>query len=108
MLHPILNFIVMFSKSPNKVIFAHLHRTENDVKVQPHLAYDVSDLAQMVQMGKPISTTSAENMYYDGSSDVSFNLPLDKQRGVDLNDMFQAAASARKKLSKIDVKLKSK
>ena len=91
----------MFSKSPKPVKFARCVRTDDDAIVNPHLAYDLSTLDEMRRQGRPISIPNAENLYYDGSEDCSFNLPLDSQRGVDINDMWNRAKSIGKKLSKL-------
>lgn len=91
----------MFSQKPNKWKFARVIRKDTDIVVNPHLAYDLTDMDEMRRQGKPISITNAESMYYEGSETCSFDIPLDLQRGVDINDMWNRAKSVNKTLSKL-------
>lgn len=93
----------MFSTKPNKWKLAKCKRKENDSIVNPHLAFDLRDLEEMRRQGKPISVQNAESMYYEGSTDCSFDLPLDSQRGVDINDMWNHSKSVNNRLSKLGI-----
>lgn len=94
----------MLSKSPSKIRFSKTVLSSDEVVVSPHLAYDVSEVAQMVEMGKSISHVQVESQYYDGSVDCSFDVPLERQRGIDINDAYQLAQSSSKKVSKSKLK----
>lgn len=91
----------MFSDKPKKLKVAVAVRRENDVILNPHLAYDLRDLDALRRQGKPISVQNAESLYYDGSETCSFDLPLDSRRGVDINDMWNRSKDVRKTLSKL-------
>lgn len=97
----------MFAFNPKPVKFAETHLKDFEELVRPNLAYDVSHLEELRQKGIPISAPNMDQ-YYDGSPDVTFDLPLDRRRGVDLNDLYQAAETGKKKVSKTQLKLKSK
>lgn len=94
----------MLSKSPSNIVFASGVRLSSDQPVKPHLAMDVSDVAKMVQMGKPIKTSVNDNMFYDGDNDKSFDVPLERRRGLDINDVYQMEQDSKKKVSKSKLK----
>lgn len=93
----------MFAQNPKSVKFAKCVRKEYEPEVNGHLAYSLSEINHMVQQGKPISLSNAENMYYDGSEQCTFDLPLDQRRGVDINDMWQHSKDVKKTMSKLGV-----
>lgn len=80
----------MFAHAPKPIRFAKTRLLEYEEPVNPHLAYDLSQLDELRKQGKPISQSNVESLYYDGDVNVSFDLPLDQQRGVDINDMWTA------------------
>lgn len=94
----------MFKDNPRPVKFARTSLKDTESDVQPYLAYDLSDLDELRKQGRPISGPNIEAMYYDGSPDASFNLPLDQQRGVDINDMWNAVQDGKRKMSKAGVR----
>lgn len=89
----------MFAKNPNKLRFAKTKLTEDEVPVRPFLAYDLRDLDQLRRQGTPLSSTSVENMYYDGIENPSFDVPFEQQRGVDINDVWNAAQDGLRRVS---------
>lgn len=94
----------MFAKSPVKPRFASAKRQSHEPVVGSNLAYDLSDLDYLRRQGKPISPANVEGMYYDGETNVSADLPLDRMRGVDINDMWNAAQDAQKRLTKAGIR----
>lgn len=101
----------MLSKIPKSVKFAKCVRTDDDAVTVPNLAYDLSKLDQMRRNGEPISITNVANNYYDGSETCTFDVPLDMQRGVDINDMWNEhqqhkSVMSKLKISKVDVATK--
>lgn len=94
----------MFTGKQNKLVVARCVRRDTDPDMNPHLAYDLSDLDLLRRQGKPISVQNADGLYYDGSEDCSFNLPLDQQRGVDINDLWERSQRVNRKLSKLGLK----
>lgn len=93
----------MFKNNPPAVRFARLETKETDVPVASHAAYDLKDLDDMRRRGVPISTTQHESQYYDGSTDATFDIPLDQLRGVDINDVWNETKRVKGKLSKAKV-----
>lgn len=91
----------MFATKPKPFKFAVCKAKAHDVVVNPHLAFDLADLDQMRRQGKPISVTNAESLYYDGSESCTFDLPMDMQRGVDINDMWNRSRDVHSRLSKL-------
>lgn len=98
----------MLSKKPNRVNFTRTGLRSTDVAVAPALAYDVRDVADLVKMGKPISLVNASTAFYDGDSSDDMSVPLDRQRGVDLNMMYQESKESKRKIGKFNLKNKEK
>lgn len=69
----------------------------------PALALTPAQMDDMRKRGQSISTQNLDNMYYDGSVNNSFDLPLDQIRGVDINDVWNASKESGKKLRKSTV-----
>lgn len=66
-------------------------RTVNNLAVTP------SDMHRMVERGIPVSPTN-DAMFFDGTPNVTFELPLEDARGVDVNDIWNAQQDARRKI----------
>lgn len=94
----------MLSKDIKPLKVAVCKRKETDPILNPHLAHDLADLDALRRQGKPISIANAESLYYDGSENCSFDLPLDMQRGVDINMMWERSQSVHKAMSKLGAK----
>lgn len=94
----------MFAKKNKPIKFATLKTRETDPQIVPHAAFDLADLDQMRKQGVGISTSNAENLYYDGDVNCSFDVPLDMQRGVDINDLWNADQSTRRRMSKAQLR----
>lgn len=93
----------MLSKSPKPLRVARCVRRDSDPLMNPHLAFDLADLDALRRQGKPINIANADSLYYDGSENCSFNLPLDRQRGVDINTMWERSKTVSKTMSKLGV-----
>lgn len=94
----------MFARIPKPVKFAKLVTRDTDPVLVQHAAFDLSDLDEMRKQGVGISTSNAENLYYDGSVDCSFDVPLDMQRGVDINDLWNEAQTVKRRMSKAQLR----
>lgn len=91
----------MFAKKSNKLRLYNTFVRDDEVKVIPDLAYDLHDLDELRQQGKPISLQNAASLYYDGQTDLTTPIvPLDRQRGVDINDVWNASLDGERQLSK--------
>lgn len=91
----------MFAMKPAKFKFAKTHLKSTESPVIPHLAYDLADVDELVASGKPISNQNVEGLYYDGAENPSFNMPLERMRGVDINDAWNAMMDSKKRISKL-------
>nr|QPB07437.1 MAG: hypothetical protein [Microvirus sp.] len=80
--------IVSRSFSPSDEPF---ESTVNNLAVTP------SDMHRMVERGIPVSPSN-DAMFFDGTPNVTFELPLEDARGVDVNDIWNAQQDARRKI----------
>lgn len=84
----------------NRKHFARPRRHEGEAVVQNDLAYTPTQMMQMAEQGIAISNQSVNaDMFFDGVpvNESTFNLPLERLRGVDVADCWQANESIRKK-----------
>ncbi|MBR1798297.1 MAG: hypothetical protein IJ761_00145 [Bacteroidales bacterium] len=72
----------------------------DDVIVQNNLAVTPSDMANMVAQGIPVSPTNLGMTYDEGYSNVDFDIPLDRKRGVDMAMLYEAQQAIKSKLRK--------
>lgn len=83
--------------------FSRPRRHEGEAVVQNDLAYTPTQMMQMAEKGIAVSnqSVSADN-FFDGVpvNESTFNLPLERLRGVDVADCWQAEQSVRKKAKK--------
>lgn len=84
------------------------HLNKDEKPVQNGLALTPADLARMTANGIPISTQNLETMYSEGSLELTYDVPLDQQRGIDAADLFQAAETAKKNLKRAKNKMAAK
>lgn len=82
--------------------FARPRRIEGENIVQNNLAYTPSQMMELAERGIPISNqmVSPDNFFDGVSEGLSFELPLDRRRGVDVADCWQAEQSIKKKAKK--------
>lgn len=64
--------------------------------VQQNLAVTPAQMMSLTEKGIAISTQTLQ--YDEGSLNPSNIVPIDARRGVDVNDVWQASETARKKL----------
>ena len=94
----------MFARKPANIRFARTKLKSTESKVQPHLAYDLRDVDALVAQGKSVSNQNVEGMYYDGEQNISFNMPQDRMRGVDINDAWNAMMDGKRRVSRAGVR----
>lgn len=67
--------------------------------VKSRLAMTPRQMDQARQAGQPISTNSLpDHMFDDGYVGVKLEIPLDRQRGVDVAEIWQKSKSIEKKI----------
>lgn len=82
-------------------IFANPKRHEGEAVVQNDLAVTPTRMYEMMQQGIPISTQNlSDEMFYDGDTNPSFDLPLDMQRGIDVADCWEASMDIKSRAKK--------
>lgn len=69
---------------------------------QNGLAYTPAQMMAAADMGVPISTHNLpDNLFFDGvQGDLSFDIPIDMKRGVDIADCWESSRTAKKKAKK--------
>lgn len=91
--------------------FAQPRRQENETVVQNCLSYTPSQMLSMTEQGIAVSSQNQNpDLFFDGvpMNEGTFDVPLYKQRGIDVADCWQAETSIKKKAKdglKKDIKL---
>lgn len=78
-------------------------RKENELPVYGNLTVTPSEMLRMTEQGIPIS---AQNMAYkptDGESNPSWDLPLDRLRGVDPAQMWETQQNIKERAKRAHV-----
>lgn len=55
-------------------------------------------MMKLTAQGIPVSPQNVGAAYSDGSQSISFKVPLDQRRGVDVADLWEAQIDAKKKI----------
>ena len=88
----------MFSRIRQSKQARTCHVLDNGfTKVVPGLAVTPSQMARMTAQGIPISSQLAEN-FVDGTSNPSFDIPIEQRRGIDVVQVWEAQKDARLKI----------
>lgn len=77
---------VVTSSSPNCV-------------VKQGLSMSPSDVASMAQRGLAVSSQIDESLFYDGDSSPEIHVPLERLRGIDIAQAWEASQDAKKKFA---------
>lgn len=76
-------------------------RAVDELPVQSGLAVTPAQMLEMASQGIPISSVGAEFMYDDGQRTVDFEPPLERQRRVEIGDLWESQMDIRKKARKL-------
>lgn len=76
--------------------FAKTRRVDTDRIVQPNLSITPSQMAQMVAEGRAVSAMAMSEIQND--SEFIDELPVDRMRGMDIADAWNASLDAQDKL----------
>lgn len=80
--------------------FAICKRSRQDQPVQNGLALTPAQMMKMAEKGVPISAQMAPNDEFDlGQDTKNCFLPLERTRGIDISDLWNAEKSAKHKMS---------
>ena len=64
---------------------------------KPGLAYSPAKMMELAERGIPVSSQSV-GTFFDGVVTPTWEVPLERARGVDIADVWQAQAESRHKL----------
>lgn len=79
--------------------FAHCVSSGSDPITQPGLAITPADALRLTERGIPVSAVNASE-FYDGDPNPSWTVPLERSRGVDPADAWEAQQTSRKRIRK--------
>lgn len=82
--------------------FNNYRPINSDLTVRNGLAVTPSQMADMTRRGISISTANLD--FLEGSLNPSSEVPVEQARGVDVNDVWQASQTAKKKLKAAHVR----
>lgn len=66
--------------------------------VRSGLSYTVSEMAAAAASGRPVSLNNCALTPSQGQVNPSWDVPLERKRGVDIADIYQAQQAARNKV----------
>ncbi len=73
--------------------------------VAQNLSIPPQQMLEMTRQGVAISPQNVNpNSFFDGTEQLSFDVPLDQKRGVDIADMWEYRQTMRKKFSDAHLK----
>ena len=78
-------------------ICATCKRKQGELPVHGELAYTPAEMFEMWKLGVPISNDNLGTSIFEPDKTV-WNIPIERQRGVDIADVWQAQQTARKRL----------
>ena len=69
----------------------------DDIPVRPNLAVTPAQMAKMTEQGVAVSSQIASD-FNDGETNVSFDLPVDRVRGMDIVELWESEKTARQRI----------
>lgn len=72
--------------------------TSTDEKVMPNLAVTPAQMQKMTNNGVAVSSQGVSD-FFDGEVNPSFDLPVDRLRGVDIVEVWESQKSSRKHIN---------
>lgn len=82
-------------------------RTESDLPVKGGLSVTPAEMFDMARRGIPVTTANLDMQFNDGEVNPSWDIPVDRQRGVDIGEIWQTSMDVKRKVKsayKNDVK----
>lgn len=87
---------------------AKCQRHHDEVEPKPGLAYTPADMAKLHAQGMPINSANIINQFYDGEPNPSFDIPIERQRGLDPAEIWETSKASAKKIKEFEKVVKSK
>ena len=78
-------------------ICAICKRKKGELPVHGNLAYTPAEMFEMWKQGVPISNVNMGTPTFE-SDQTFWNIPIERQRGVDIADVWQTQQTARKRM----------
>lgn len=72
----------------------------DDIEVNGTLAITPAKMQKLSEQGIPISSQVINQVYFDGENNPSWDVPMDRKRGIDINDMWQHEQNVKTKLKR--------
>lgn len=73
---------------------------QEETKVRSGLSPTPAQMWDLMKQGKPISSFELDpKLFNDGDPYQTYDIPLDQQRGIDINDMWNAQQDGKRKFS---------
>lgn len=88
--------------SKNSCKFCSCKVRDSFMPTRPGLAYSPAKMMELAERGIPVSGQSV-GAFFDGVAAPTWEVPLERARGVDIADVWQAQAEARNKLHKAKI-----
>lgn len=64
-------------------------KSSDEPVVRNGLAYTPADMARLTERGMPVNALAAASMYTDGEMNPSFDISSDRERHVDVADLWE-------------------
>lgn len=91
-----MNKQLRISQRNNKLTYEPNNKAFEQTK--QGLSMSPADVARCASRGIAVTSQINDSLFFDGTDNPSFELPLEMQRGVDVADVWQAQQSARKRV----------
>ena len=75
-------------------------RCDTDSVVRDGLAYSPADMARMTERGMPVNSLAGSKVFYDGEENPSFFVGAERERFVDVADLWEQHVILRDKARK--------
>ena len=70
---------------------------ENDIVVREGLSYSPADMARLTERGMPVNALNTGKAYIDGEENPSFDITTDRQRFVEIADLWEQHQNIRER-----------
>lgn len=81
----------------NKSHGAKCERCEHEEVVRQGLSYSPAQMASLTERGMPVNSMNTAVGFFDGEQNPSFDVSIDRQRGVDICDVWENHMQIRQK-----------
>lgn len=86
-------------------VLSYCKRLEHEEKVQDGQSVTPAQMYAMAQQGKPISAQQLPNEYFDdGDPYQTYEIPIDRQRGIDVIDCWNASKDSESRFNEFKKK----